>query len=403
MKYFFYISFSLLCVISIVDPGNSIFGLKEIAFACTLVLGFLCNRGVDGFPFFLKCVIFFVGFFFPLYGILVGLSVGHKFELDVGLSYIKSLIFIYLLLVLYKDKGISVTIFSLATLLIVPFTIYVWDFVSNYGAEAAELLFDEDTIKISRRSYGPLILDPCINYKTSPLMIFGLSYIMSKKTKWKYTIVPLVFTALFYTGTRANMLSGVLIFISWIWFYNKSNKRVRSSLLLLAVIVGVVYLPYLINDVFFSKYEPSMDIKKDHFSSYVDYWINNPINFLFGQGLGSGMPTKAYGLAYLIEPTYLEIIRHWGVVLYPLTLYFFILCPAYYFYKSRKSIEYDNKRFFIYAYLAYAFLEIPSNPLLFGSSGMIVLTLAYTVANILRKNSYDLRTSVNIQRTKISE
>lgn len=396
MKYLFYFSFFVLCALSIIDPGNSIFGLKEVAFIITLFIGLLYCKGFSGISSHLLTVVFIIGVLLPLSGLVIGMGIGNIFQMEVCVSYIKSMLFIFLLLVMYKGNYTLHREFAIATLLLIPLIIGIWYFITNNSIEAIPLIFDEDTVKISRRSYGPILIDPCVFYKTSPLLIFGLSYILSTRTKIKFLLLPVILFALFHTGTRANMLSGLLVVILWTWTSIQKNKVLRSVFIGIAIVLGLLYVPYLINDVFFSQDEASLEVKASHMSSYIDYWTNNPINFLLGQGIGSGMVTKAEGLVYLIEPTYMELIRHWGILLFPLTFYFLVFGPAYFYYKNRKCISIQPYRFFVFAYYAYAFLEVPSNPLLFGSSGMIVLSLAYVVVYQIKKQKHVLRTTVHV-------
>lgn len=397
MKYLFYLSFFALCAVSILDPGNSILGLKEVTFVMTFVLGLFHYGGLKRLSPFVIKVVLIIGFLLPLWGLFLGVTIGNEFKMEVALSYIKSMLFVFLLMVIYRENEQLHKTFAIATLTLIPLIIALWYFVTNNGIEALPLIFDEDTVKISRRSYGPILIDPCIFYKTSPLLIFGLSYVCSLKSKLKFLLVPFILFALFHTGTRANMISGLFVVLLWSWKTIKNNKFLRATFIGAGVIIGLLYVPYLINDVFFSKEEASMEIKASHMTSYMDYWLSNPLNFLLGQGLGSGMVTKVEGLTYLIEPTYLEIIRHWGLLLFPVTFWFLILCPAYHFFYNKKNVISNPYKFYIFAYYAYAFVEIPSNPLLFGSSGMIVLSLAYVVVyHIKEQKKHVLHSSVNV-------
>ena len=397
MKYLFYLSFFALCSILILDPGNIIHGLKEVAFVMTFITGFFHGRGFKNISSLVLIVVFVIVFFLPFWGFILGLTVGNEFEIEMALQYIKSMLFLSLLLVVFKENETLHKTFAIATLALIPLTIVLWYFVKNNDIGALPLLLDDDTVKISRRSYGPILIDPVIFYKTSPLLIFGLSYMMSIKSKLKYAIIPVILVILFYTGTRANMISGLLVVLLWLWSFLNKNRFLKASFIGLGATMALIFLPFLINDVFFSQDEASMEVKASHFSSYMDYWENNPLNFLIGQGIGSGMVTKMGGLSYLIEPTYLELIRHWGLLLFPLTFWFLVLCPAYYFYNNKNSFNLNPYKFYIFAYYAYAFVEVPSNPLLFGSTGMIVLSLAYVIVYHIKINKrYVLHTPINI-------
>ena len=79
MKYLFYLSFFALCAILILDPGNIIHGLKEVAFVMTFITGFFHGRGFKNISSFVLTVVFVIVFFLPFWGFILGLTVGNEF------------------------------------------------------------------------------------------------------------------------------------------------------------------------------------------------------------------------------------------------------------------------------------------------------------------------------------
>ncbi|MFR8552699.1 MAG: hypothetical protein ACLVEU_03620 [Bacteroides cellulosilyticus] len=156
---------------------------------------------------------------------------------------------------------------------------------------------------------------------------------------------------------------------------------------------GILLLPYLMNEVFFNDNEPSLDTKTQLIDSYIQYWNNNTLLFLFGSGLGSGIPTDVRGIEYLLEPTYFELIRFWGVILAPVTFSFLLFVPFFFFYMSHKSSAFVNGKYLFVAYLLYVFIEIPSNPLLMSSTGMIVYVVALSSSFQIYQNKSKLKYS----------
>ena len=146
--------------------------------------------------------------------------------------------------------------------------------------------------------------------------------------------------------------------------------------------MAFIYLPYVLHDVFFAKGETSMDIKQGRINACVDFWVNNPTNFLLGSGIGSGFLTPE-GFQYLTENTYLEIIRYWGILLAPIVFITMLVGPIKLLFKYRKYLP-EYAIYFFIAFSTYAFIEVPSNPLLISSTGMIVIVMAYSLAYSLK-------------------
>ena len=112
-------------------------------------------------------------------------------------------------------------IFSISTLFLAPITLIIFCFLSIVGGDLAFLFENEETFVVSRRAFGNIVLDPTIYYKTSPLLIFGLSYMSHtyrlKSPAFKLLIISLCLFTLFVSGTRANIIAGALIIIYFIY------------------------------------------------------------------------------------------------------------------------------------------------------------------------------------------
>lgn len=103
----------------------------------------------------------FIGLLFPVYGLLLGCIVGEYFSIEYGMMYLKAFLFISLILVSF-EYGMSIgRIFSITSLLIIPITLILWCLVGEFS-EMASKAYPRDIVVISRRSFGPLLIDPCI-------------------------------------------------------------------------------------------------------------------------------------------------------------------------------------------------------------------------------------------------
>jgi hypothetical protein len=216
-----------------------------------------------------------------------------------------------------------------------------------------------------------------IFYKTSPLLVFPLSYFLhrifidrrKRRQLFQVIITILIATSLFLSGTRANILSMLFIISFYLlnFIYQKS-KYVFTFLILMIVFIILLKLPSTIQ-IIFDANEESNQIKFAHATSYIEVFNNWNI-LLFGQGLGSSFYSFAYNKEILnSELTYLELIRIWGLFL-SFLFFIFLMIPL--------IAEISAKKFsFIFvAYISYLFI-CGTNPLLLSSTGMISLVFVF--------------------------
>lgn len=389
MKCIFNISVVLLITVVVVDPGGLIPGAKEIFFFLTIVVGLLKMQYIPKHILFVSATI---GLLLPTLGLVLGILADQAFSLEHSIGYYKSFLFVFLILVTY-DKGVFIgDTFSKITLLLAILTLIIAAITGPYTG-ATDSIFPKENVVVSRRAFGPLLIDPAVFYKTSPLLLFGISYLCSKKMSVIKCILLLsCCVAMFVSGTRANIFSTIIIITYFLWDkVIKNNKVFRTLFFSIAIIIIVFAFPYVLGDVFFNKDEESLNIKLSLVDSYINLWNNYPMQLLFGSGTGSAMLNER-GLSYLLEPTYFELIRYFGIIAFPVVLFILVLLPVYYFIKSYKTEQFNKVKYIAVAYLLYISLEISSNPLLISSTGMIVyvvaLSSAYSCNKILDNGRY---------------
>lgn len=382
MKFFI----ALLIFIVIVDPGGLIPGAKEIFFLLTLITGFLSRKS------FSKEVVFItitIGLLVPIIGLIVGILANQYFSLEYSLGYFKSFLFALLLLVAY-DKGDFIgDMFAKTTLVLVPLTLII-AIVSGPFTGIVDSFFPQANVVVTRRAFGPLLIDPCVFYKTSPLLLFGISYLCSRKQISIPAFILLLgcCVTMFISGTRANIFSTAIILTYFLWNRRiKQNKVLKLLFGCFILIIALFVFPYLIDEVFFNRNEQSLNIKVSLVGSYMAHWREYPLQFLLGSGLGSGLLNER-GVSYLLEPTYLELIRYFGLIAFPVILIILVLLPIYYFLKSYGTQQFQKAKYVLVAYLLYIMLEISSNPLLISSTGMIVYVVVLSTAYSCYKIKY---------------
>lgn len=380
-----HLSVVLLFVDAIIDPNNSVLHLKYILFG--MVIGtWACGKLFESFtlpPKNLLIIIFFVSFFMPFYALSIGLIDKLLNNTDLQTIVYFNSFFFFLLIVIIYDKGYDLTkIINRSTLTIIVITIGTYCFFllepATYLFLTKYLVIDKGIAVFGIREYGPISII-MIYFRTSPLLVFPLAYFLQRllienngKASFKqyFILFSIIFT-LALSGTRANLLSLILIIVFYVglWAYRKS-KAGFILLTIVLLIVGVYELSYVFS-ILFDKTEISNSVKLGHFESYLDYFSENRLQLIFGQGFGGSFYSSGFNkFTNVTELTYFELIRVWGM---PITFIFiFVLI-----FPIIKNIRDKNFSSVSIAYLAYLFIA-GTNPFLLSSTGMMVLVYVFS-------------------------
>jgi hypothetical protein len=383
----------LLFIDVITDAPNTIFHIKYVLFLSIFVLWFY-NFFMFGYdankPLFF--ILIFISFFMPFYGLSIGIIDSTLSGSDLGtMSYFNSFFFFALVIVVYDLKFNLTKIFVYSSLLLVLITIVTYLVLiinRNQFLLVYDYLVNDKQIAIfsSRTIAGiPIIM---LFYKASPILVITLSYLMFdlliKKEK-KSRIIKIILSSsivftLFLSGTRANILSAILILVIYLyWFVYRNSKYSFVLLTYIFCFSLILIIPSFIK-VFFDPTEASNHIKSGHLKSYFDLFGNDPVQLIFGHGIGSSFFSNGLNkFVDVSELTYFEIIRIWGIVI--ASMFFVILCIPIVMEIIRKKFDY----LFI-GYISYLFI-CWTNPLLLSSTGMIVLVLVYSTV-FLKSGTY---------------
>lgn len=376
MKIIFLILFITLCIL---DPSNTVFKLKELTFCLFAVFSFGEFMKSFNAPVFVSSL--FLSVVFPLVFLLIGFVVNSNFSLDVAIATFKVFLFAFLINFLIDDKYEYVSIFSKLTLLIVPTTSIILISLLTDKFEMIDGFLGEyyNTVMIATREFGSVTF-LMIYYKTVSLLLFGLAFCLTRKSSLKLNLlIFLICLTLFFSATRAIYLS--LFFILVFHAYKKwfSLSVSKKYLFIILIIVSCIAVLPSVLAAFFDKNEDSNSIKLGFIGEYIELWKNNPLLLFSGHGLGSGMYTSERGLTYNLETTYFELFRifgFWGGCILIIVLFYPIIVG--YFGKLRlNSSQVDI--YFLIAYFCYVFFVIPSNPLFLSSTGVLVVSIAYSL------------------------
>ena len=377
-------SIVLLLVDVMVDPTNQIFHVKYILFGLVFVVwigGNLKKKQV--FPRYFWALLLFIAFFMPFYELSVGLINSILHNVPVGkMVYFNSFFFFAMILVTVSERIDLTTMFNYSSLTIVAMTlglylVLIFD-LHLFGDMYRYFVVDKQVVVYALRNYGKVTL-LMIFYKTSPLLVFPLSWylyrlLIEKQKKYLFfNVLLLILTALtlYFSGTRANLVSLVFILIFYLGYYLFKKSKIWFVWALGLSVLVVLFMMPSVAGLLLNKQETSNAIKFSYLSSYAGYFDHHLLSLLFGQGVGGTF--YAAGLHRFVnvsELTYIELIRIWGI---PVAFLFVavLFIPVVNEIKNRKITP-----VFI-AYLAYLFIS-GTNPLLLSSTGMLVLVYVFT-------------------------
>lgn len=215
------------------------------------------------------------------------------------------------------------------------------------------------------RDFGPLKLT-MVHFRTAPVLIIPFSFYFIKLIN-KFSIKNILLfllhaIAVVFTASRGTILFSLLS-LFFICLKNLNNKRFRF-LFFTFIMLGGIGLSYILTQTnALSSDEKSNSVKIGHLESFSEYMEQEPLILLTGKGTASYYYTKGFGrYAWQTEVTYLDLIRYFGLFI---TFIFLltIMMP------TRKTTM--NIPFIMF------FIDATTNPLIFASTGMLVISLYY--------------------------
>lgn len=370
----------IFCFVIVVDPSNTIFKIKGIVF-CALIAFMILRYGkiikIAG-RLILSVYVLILGTF------LRGIIIGYDYNYDVTIMFFMA--FTPLFLLCWRNKICWLTKLLFPSLVVSVITLFI-AFTMYHMPELESIIYEYmrthgDLILMSRRSFlGYNFIG--VFYRSIPLVIIPYSLYCYKfffekvNRKKNFVIILLLGLSLFYSGTRANMLSVLCVMIIlFVYKLYMSNLRNIAYVLLLFFACSFLCILFMLLS---EKGESSNAIKYLHLTSYINLFSNN-IDILFcGQGVGSFF----YSLGFKMEVTqtewsYIELIRYVGVfgAILIIGIYAF---PLSIIYKNRKILTYAFP--FSVGYILFLCIA-GTNPLLINSTGMLALLTAYSYSSV---------------------
>jgi hypothetical protein len=261
-------------------------------------------------------------------------------------------------------------------------------FISFFSNDSGNIMFAE------QKAFLSLVL-VSVFYKTSPIVVIALAFssVCFLETKKKrYLLGSVLFILnLFFSGTRANIVSGLLITVLVFFFYQFYFKKkiVFSGIIILCV----SFLAFCLIFILLSQTgEASYDTKKLHYISYLELFGTDYLRtIVLGFGPGSEFFSRGFeAMTASTELSYMELIRNYGL-LNAIIIVSFYVYPLIVLFFSRKYSKFEKYSLLV-SFLSYLFIA-GTNPFLNSMTGYMVLSIFYLV---IQKNIFHDRKNIVI-------
>ncbi len=371
-------------IIALLDPANIFLKLKTVAFFVIIVC--LLFSRIPTSNKYVKAIVFL--YIISLVSSLLGRIQGFEINESMFYQYLTTFSVLILLLWYKHFDIIPRLVFPSILLSLLTIGLYV---VMLFYPEMEAIIYsytlEHDTIfQLSHRPYLGMEFISCFY---TPLVIVCLPYAYSlyrlhweKTHKVKNFLLSMLFmTALFCGGNRACFvgLFFTLFIIVMHYQINRGKLKILAMLLVPVIFVSSVVVAYMAA----TEKEDSNNIKKEHLTSYVKLYEENPLIIVTGMGAGSKFYSKGFGTnTSLVEWQYLEIFRFYGL-LGGLFVIGFCWMPMFKVIMNKKN--YNEWLPFFVGYSCYMIMST-GNPYLMNSTGMIAVLSGYTYLYQNKKN-----------------
>lgn len=381
---------NIVLLFSIVfDPYNMIFHVKNLAF----VLFVLTSLPFIDFKYFYVPLVFLTVFFFSL---SFGLMTNQNLDWNKTLAMLKSFLFLSYILWMPCNYLKTFKVFYYICLLLAVLQIILFVLLLAFPELLSAFVLmvnneqDSTIAGIGMRSYYGIFM-PMVFYKTSPLLVIPLGFqtarFFENKSFSNFIQFAIIAFGFFVSGTRADMLSCIVLILASFIFY---SFYIKKRILLSAIMLAFLTVAFLITVVFLlTTHEYSTDIKAGHMQSFMKLFDENILKFLLvGTGPVSYMYTSARNeITTLTELTYLEMIKNFGLV-QTILLVCILILPIFYIYKNQ-SFTRLQKFSLSLSYIAYLFI-CGTNPLLISSTGFTAVAVMFSLGN--ENSFFDFKT-----------
>ena len=228
-------------------------------------------------------------------------------------------------------------------------------------------------------------------YRTAPCMACALGYCLAQRLegrKKNNIAIIILFIALIFTGTRANIISAMMLGSLYIVFklYKKGCRLLPWILFSVVAIAAILFIVKFIND----KDSLSSSIKVLDTLAYLDIFKRDPIRALFF-GYGPGTSFYSWGRQKYVnvtENSLFETIRRYGLLSTCIIMFGIWFAPF-------KGINFKRQmnyiKYFYCCVFAAFMLSALSNPYLLDSFAFCTLLffcIVFSYETNMKSNNY---------------
>ncbi len=367
----------LFMINCIIDPGNALFHTKQLTFFFALAANIKKMKCNNCFPIF-NFVVFYIAFF-----VSASLMILRNINYDSDFLNMYATTFLLLVIFFVNNKKINVNFYFNFVCFIIALLTVVFSIIIIMMPAAAIVIMENEKLgaifMFAERKKFLWWWISSVFHLASPLLILqvALKFCLFLKNHKKKEFIATGFylVAMFFTGTRANILASVLV-VGLIYLYDLYfvRKRLYKTAFLTVLFC---FFSFIAVFLLLTVKNSSSDMKDLHMVSYNILFSESPSYLLLGQGPGAWFYDVGWKKFCLnTEISYLELARMFG-------LFFMIIIVLLYAYPFIHFIK--KPSFFRFsiaiAYLAYLFIA-GTNPLLIGPTGFT----AFWYANYLLEN-----------------
>lgn len=375
------ISLGLLILTINVNAPN-LFMAKELFFIVTFLLSaqYIDFRQIKYL--LLALLIYITSFLFNFFDPPARLSFEDGIANMLGLFYLG--------LLMFNKNCYAKTIvksYLLSALTTSMIIIIVW-MLCYYSSEIKDEIFlysanfETDKIAFLFMIRDRKILDwwlPSVYYGTAPCIVPAVGYcfaqLLNQNSRKTILFIVVFLIAIIFTGSRANMLSCLSLFLLFVSakLYLSKNRILSYVFVILTAVVAIFLAIAFLGDV----EESSLEVKTLHLNSYYNIFDSDYLRTLFfGWGGGSVFYTEGYDdYVTLTELSIQETVRRYGLLSTVLIFAYIWFSPIWKLFKNSVN---PATIFMSLSLLAYIFVA-STNPFLIGSIGFTAL-LFFSVA-----------------------
>ncbi len=364
----------LFILVLMLDPTSTILHIKDKVFIVVVAYNIVFFR--PSFRYLPHIMLVFAAVTCSL---VSGMLQGNGVDMDEALAVYKAFAPLILLLWVHHYDFIRL---SLAPAIITALVVCAIYWLCSTYEWMDDVIYKfmrahDDTVMMSHRYLlGVKIFG--VYYKSFVALTFVLFYyyykIYNDRKRWYLTIFPVAILtfAFLVSGTRATMLLPFFV-IALVGY--RSIGQLRQWKYAFYPLLALFAVAFIVMIVVFAseRGEASNIVKYGHLTSYMQLFEQHPLYMLVGQGIGTRFYTIGFHrFTFVTEWTYLELLRRYG--LFSILILFTVLFPLKQMWQHRRNSFCFG---LMGTYVAYL-LMAGTNPLLFSSTGMIVILTAYS-------------------------